>query len=231
MKKIIGSIFLIAFTVLSFSQTKNFIDQPYIEIRSKADTLISPDKIYLNITLLETDSKGKIDVEKLENKMATKLSALGIDLKNQLFLNDFGSNFKRYFLKKKDILKSKNFTLVVYNSYTAGKVIMELEKINISNIEFQKAEYSKFSEMQFLLKKKAVVKAKNEATALLKPLNQQLGKALFISDVNTRIYNNLQGRVAGIKIGYSEMENSEPLNINFDKIKIESEIFVKFKIE
>ncbi len=231
MKKIIGSIFLIAFTVLSFSQTKNFIDQPYIEIRSKADTLISPDKIYLNITLLETDSKGKIDVEELENKMANKLKEIGIDLKNQLYLNDFGSNFKRYFLKKKDILKSKNFTLVVYNSYTAGKVIMELEKINISNIEFQKAEYSKFSEMQFLLKKKAVVKAKNEATALLKPLNQQLGKALFISDVNTRIYNNLQGRVAGIKIGYSEMENSEPLNINFDKIKIESEIFVKFKIE
>ena len=117
MKKIISLVFLIAISASSYSQTKNFIDQPYIEIRSTVDTLVSPNKIYLNITLLETDSKGKINVEELENKMAIKLSAIGIDLKKQLSLNDFASNFKRYFLKKKAILKSKNYRLVVYNSF------------------------------------------------------------------------------------------------------------------
>ena len=39
-----------------FTQTKNFIDQPYIETRVKVDTLIAPDRIYLNILISEKDS-------------------------------------------------------------------------------------------------------------------------------------------------------------------------------
>lgn len=46
-------------TVKSHSQNKNFIDQPYVETTSKADTLIIPDRIYLNIVISEKDTRGK----------------------------------------------------------------------------------------------------------------------------------------------------------------------------
>ncbi|MFT7250898.1 MAG: lysozyme, partial [Flavobacterium sp.] len=46
----------------SFAQTKNFIDLPYIETSAKVDTLVVPDKIYLNIMITEKDTKGKISV-------------------------------------------------------------------------------------------------------------------------------------------------------------------------
>lgn len=216
-----------------FSQTKNFIDQPYLETTARVDTLVSPDRIYLNILINESDTKGKISVEELENKMADQLKSLGIDIEKQLKLSDLASNFKKYFLKQKDVLKSKQFSLQVYDGLTAGKVIVSLEKIGISNITFEKTEYSKINELRIALKTKAILKAKQQGEALLKPLNQKLGKAILISDFNTRIYNNLQGRVAGIQVQYDsgKTNQKEPLDVQFEKIKVQCEINVKFIIE
>ncbi len=214
-----------------FSQTKNFIDQPYIETRVRVDTLISPDRIYLNILISEKDTKGKISVEEFENKMARKLVSIGIDLQKQLTLNDLASNFKKYFLKRQDILKSKSYSLLVYDALMAGKVIVGLEEIGISNVQLYKTEYSKIEELKLLLKTKAIVKARKQGIALLKPLNQKLGNALFISDVTN--YYNLEGRISKVQVAYELADNKkfEPINIDFQKIKIQSEIQVKFKIE
>ena len=114
------------FTLLTFqtySQTKNFIDQPYLETTATVDTLVVPDRIYLSILISEADTKGKISVEELENRMNSKLIALGIDTKKQLSLTDAATNFKNYFLRGKDVLKNKSYTLLVYDAVTAGKVI------------------------------------------------------------------------------------------------------------
>lgn len=40
---------LIIMCQISNGQTKNFIDQPYVETTAKVDTLIKPDVIYLDI--------------------------------------------------------------------------------------------------------------------------------------------------------------------------------------
>ena len=34
-----------------FSQSKNFIDQPYLETTAKVDSLVQPDRIYLSILI------------------------------------------------------------------------------------------------------------------------------------------------------------------------------------
>ena len=194
MKKIV-ILSLILLSAKSFSQTKNFLDLPYIETSAKVDTLVVPDKIYLNIMITEKDTKGKISVEELENKMNEKLKSLGIATEKQLTLNDLSSNYKKYFLKQQDIQKSKNYTLIVYNAKTAGKVIIRLEEIEISNVTLEKTEYSKAEEMILTLKSKAILKAKNQAIAMTKPLNQKVGNAIYISDYNN-ISNMLSGRVA-----------------------------------
>ena len=99
MKRLITlTLFLITISLQGFSQQKNFIDQPYVETNATVDTLINPDRIFLNILITEKDTKGKTSVEELENKMAEKLKTLGIDLDKQLYLSDLSSNFKKYFL-------------------------------------------------------------------------------------------------------------------------------------
>jgi len=68
---------------------------------------------------------------------------------------------------------------------------------------------------------------------MLKPLNQTLGNAIFISDNTVRGNMALYGRAAGIQMAYSEKarDSYEPIPIEFEKIKVESEVQIKFAIQ
>lgn len=207
----------------------NFIDQPYLETTASADSLVTPDRIYLSIQLLEEDSKGKVSVEELENKMAQELEKLGVNLGTQLRLSDLSSDLEKYFLKKKDVLKEKNFTLLVYDAESAGKVIQSLERIGISNINLAHTEYSKTEELRLFLQIKAIQKAKTKGELLLAGLGQKLGPAIYISDSSPSgyaTYNSLPTNYS-MRQGAAEYE---PIAVSFRKIKITSKVNVKFKI-
>ncbi len=232
MKKILP---LILFVVIAngFSQTKNFIDQPYIETMSKVDTLVTPDMIFMNIIITEQDTKGKISVEELESKMETVLKSLDIDTKKDLTLNDLASNFKKYFLRRQDVLKSKSYTLILEDAITAGKVIIALENLKISNVAIEKTEYSEIEELKLTLKSRAVLKAKKQAQFMAEPLGQKVGSPIFISDLSgSSIYrsNRAENNMFLAKVSSSEKDFT-PADISFEKIKVESIISIKFKIE
>lgn len=221
----------IAYSFTSFSQSKNFIDQPYIETNAQVDTLITPDRIYLNILVMEKDTKGKTSVEELESKMETTLKRLGINTKENLTLNDLASNFKKYFLKQQDVHKSKAYMLMVSDAQTAGKVIVELEKIDISNVTLNRTEYSKMEDLKLALISKAVAKARKQADYMSSPIGQKVGAAIYISDQS----NNYMRREASMITlrGNAAMDQQKfkPADIEFQKIKVESKVAVKFKLE
>jgi hypothetical protein len=232
MKKTIVVAVGILCSLPAFAQNKNYLDQPYLETNAVVDTLVVPDRIYLSILITEADTKGKTSVEELENKMAAKFKALGIDTKKQLTLADVATNFKNYFLKKTDVLKSKAYTLLVYDAQTAGKVIVGLESIDIANVQLTKTEYSKMEALQTALVGQAVAKAKLQAEAMLRPLGQNLGKALYLSDLSTNRY--LQGKTAGILVrgmAMDEAQHYDPIDISFEKIEIQGSVNVIFAIE
>lgn len=234
MKQINLLIGLILIGNLTFGQSKNFIDQHYLETTAKVDTLIKPDIIYLDILIREKDEKNKISVEELENNMAEKLKTLGIDVQKQLILSDLSSNFKKYFLKQKDIMKSKAYKLKVFDAQTAGKVIVGLEDIGISNVSLDKTEYSKIEELKLKLKSKAVAKAKMQAEYLIAPLNQKITKALFITDTYFQSYNYNGELDEIVVIGFSGKrmkQDYQPIDIEFKPIKVEAEVSIKFGIE
>jgi uncharacterized protein YggE len=220
-------------TNLGFSQTKNFIDQPYIETSATVDTLVIADKIYLKILINESDTKDKISVEELENKMEATLKGLGINTSENLSLIDLASNFKNYFLKQRDILKNKAYSLLIFDAQTAGKVIIALENLNISNVELEKLEHSQIENVKLILKSKAILKAKTQADYLTKPLNQKTGNAIHISDNSNQSYqyNNQLDEMVVVGYGAAKKQEYEPIAIEFKKIKVKSAVVVKFKIE
>ena len=211
------------------AQQKNFIDQPYMETTVKVDTLVVPDRIYLNILLTEADTKGRTSVEELENRMAAKLKSLGIDLDTQLSLADLGSDFRKYFLRKTDIQKEKAYTLLVYDGLTVGKVLKEMEAIGISNISLNKTEYSQLEELKMNLRIKGIVQAKEQGSKLVAAIGQKLGKALHIQEFETN-FINLRG-VSSLKMEVTNADSAEPLDVEFSKIKVETRLAVKFAIE
>ena len=229
MKNFLTVVFFIASTLIGFSQTKNFIDHPYLETTAKVDSLVQPDRIYLSILIQEKEDRNKTSVETQEQLLAEVLENLNIDLKKQLKIEDLASNYKKYFLRKKSVLKSKAYELVVYDGLTASKVLIHLEAQGISNVQLTKTKYSKTEALKMALRSKAILKAKTQATALVTPLEQTLGKAIFISE---KYYNNSYNlRNERVKMAYSaDMELEKPLDIEFSGIKIESEVIVRFSI-
>lgn len=222
---------------LVFGQ-KNFLDLPYIETSAKVDTLIMPDKIFLSIIISEADSKNKKSVESQEKEMEKALKTLNINTEKDLVVQDLTSNFRNYFLKGQNVLKTKRYELLVSDAMAAGKVLIALESLGISNANINRTEYSKSEELILELKSKAVAKTKKIAEKLVKPLGQKVGKAVHISEFGQNGYNQLQGKVSGIRIRgvadpsiYENSISETPIFVDFKKLEISAEISVKYILE
>ena len=230
-------IFVMFFVWNLFSAQKNFLDQPYIEVSALVDTLVVPDRIYVSITLNEADSKNKKSVEEQEKQLETILKKLKINTDKDLSVLGFSSDFKKYFLKGQNILKTKKYSLLVRDAYTLGNVIISLEEAGISNTEVEKVEYSKSKELLLELKSEAVRKSRITADKLVKPLNQKAGKALYISDTN---YGGIEDyeyvtvrNIALQEMDYKKESASEEFlrKLDFQKIKFSTTVYVKYQLD
>lgn len=222
-------------TLISQAQTKSFLDQPYLEVAGSADTLVSPNEIYIKVLITERDTKDKSSVEEQEAKMVNALKNLGIPIEKDLTTSDMVSNFRTYLLKSKDILKSKQYILKVSDAGTASKVFISLENLDISNTSIDRVDHSNLEGIKNIMRTKAVDNAKARAIALTRPLKQAIGPAIHI--INNESYNGgqqLQGRVTGVVIrGYSsetKLKEEFP-KIEFEKINVTTNISVKFTLK
>lgn len=230
--------FLIALTVLSvncFSQTKNFIDQNFIEVTGKAEMEIIPNEIYLKIVLNEKDFKGKENLDEIEKSMINKLREIGIDVEKDLAVKDIASNFKSYWIKASEIKTIKIFQLKVTDAKTAGSVFQALESIEISNITIERVDHSEILDFRRQVKVEAIKIAKIKAESLTNAINQTCGKAIHIQELNHQVYNDMQGYVeratSNIIIrGVNSISKPEAPDIEFETIKLEYSILVRFEI-
>ena len=226
------TLFFLTFLV-GQTQTKNFIDQPYIEVSGSADTLVTPNEIFIKILLSEKDTKDKVSIEELEIRMVNALKALGLSTEKDLTTADMASNFKFYLLKSKDVIKTKLYMLKVSDAVTASKVFIKLEELGISNTSIDRVDHSDLEGIKNIMRTNAIANAKARAIALTKPLNQIVGPAIHIADAEN--YNQqLQGRVAGIQIrGAATIQNDykELPKIDFEKINVTANINAKFLLK
>jgi len=237
MKKImLAGLLLFTSIMAAKAQTgeKNFIDRPYIEVTGKAEMEVTPDRIYMSITINEKDSKGKIVLAQSEKDMMGKLKGLGIDTKKDLTVKDMSSNFKKYWIKNSDIMTSKDYQLLVTSAQTAGTVMQELEKIGISNVSIERVDHTQMEQFRKDVKIKAVQAAKEKATDLAKAIGQSAGKAIYIQEVdygnNTMYVRKLEDRISNVSFKAQGLENSAP-DIEFEKIKLEYQINAKFDLD
>jgi uncharacterized protein len=224
---------------MSFSQNgeKNFIDQPYIEVTGDIETEVIPNEIYLNITLNENDKKGKISVEDQENQMIAVLKSLNIDLEKNFSILDFDGYYQRKFLVENTVTKIKRYELIVNDGKTLGMVYEALDRIDISNISITKTDHSDIENIKRETKLKALEIAKEKAEYYAKTIDQDLGKALYIQEINNDMINSLQGAANGIMIrGLSSSYTSTGAgyvkheNLNFKPILVKATVLTRFAL-
>lgn len=227
MKTNFAVLVLMVFGISIHAQGKNFLDQPFLETSATADTLVIPDRIFLGIEIQESDTKGKVSTEELENRLIQFLKTLGVAIEKQLSLADISSDFKKYTLRRPEVLKDKSYELLLFDAQTVGRVLYELEKLEIANVRLLRTEYSEMESLNLELKSSAILKARRTGHTLTRALGQKLGKAIYISDSSSQY---------GLEpIGYTSRALNEvvflPNESEFRKIKVEASVRVKFLVD
>jgi uncharacterized protein YggE len=222
---------LIALPLLVWAQPQAENHIPYIETNATVDSLVVPDEIYLSIQLREQDEKNKVSVEQLEKRMFDVLRHLNIDMEKQLKLADLSSNIKTYFLRRKDIKKSKRYELKLHDATTAGRILATLEEKGISNVHLSKTDYSKLEELKLHLLSKAVAKAKQRAHAMAKPLGQQVAEAIFMSDSHSGFVGYRRNALNEVVVAYAmESDKVAQPDIQFKSQKVQVSVQIRFRL-
>lgn len=239
-KQLLTVAFLLT-TILTFGQTDatKTEEQPYIEVTGTAEKEVIPDEIYIGIIIRERYvNKVKVTIEEQEDKLKSAVRSLGIDLKN-LYLSDANADYVKIRWQKKDVLTKKDYTLKVSTATTVGQVFLELEKLEITDASISRVSHSKMDSLRKEIKIQAIKAAKDKADYLLTAIGEQTGKPLVIKENEilpnrTLAHVNVRGSrssetayfVDGVK-----MKSEDNNEIQFQKIKIQTSIYVKFSIK
>ena len=232
MKKFICTLFvLLSVELFAQNSTKSFLDINYIEVIGKAKMEVTPNEIFIDISINEKDFKNKSVLE-IEKSLTTKLEEIGINVSKQLSIRDIASNFRDYWLKKASIKHSKYYQLIVGNANTAGRVFRELESIGILNISISKVSHSNLPKFREDVKISAAKAAKKKAKYLVNAVDQKIGKALYIEELKTydNRFNYELKSVSNIIVKMDGNAQNQESEIEFKKIILEYSILVRFEI-
>jgi uncharacterized protein len=217
------------------AQTNNIQeDRPYIEVTGSSDLEIVPDEIYVQITIREKyEGREKVTIEAQEEKLKTAMKEVGLDLKN-LYLTDANADYVKVKWRQKDVLTKKDYTLKVTNATTVGHVFQQLEKLAINDAYISKTSHSKLDSLRRQVKIWAIKAAKAKADYLLNAIGEQTGKPLIITERENGAqpaFLNYRGGRATTVYNSTVSEDSKDPDIQFNKIKIDAFIYVKFGIK
>jgi uncharacterized protein len=222
MKTIIAILLLLPAT--AFSQEK----LNYIEVRGQAVVKVVPDQIYLRIRIAEKQ-KNRVDMDVKEKKMLEAFTKIGIDRKD-IVIKDLASNFRSALFTDDNIILTKEFVVCVHEGKTANKIISELEALEISNIRIDHLDHTKLTDFKRDCGIQAMVAAKSKAEALTHSINQSIGKALYIEELQ----NPHPARAEYNNVVYKAEATTSPdwfvSDLAFDEIRIECTILARFEL-
>lgn len=235
LENIVKTAIIIFVSVIPTSIWAQAEEKPHVMQYTTCERKVTPDELYLSITINEKDNKGKKSLEDLQSSMITALQRLGINVEKALTLNFMGSEIS-YTTFKRNINPRTNasYTLKLDNANTMQEVIAHLEAIDITNIQLVKTKYSKADDIYNELGIEAMVMAKKQAETLAGAIGQSIGPALSI---NSNRYSSESNRPRLYKARNTAIEESatsdsysEP-QIEIGEITFSVNVTVKFLLK
>lgn len=223
-------------TLMSISATAQQADlRKKINVSGTAETEVTPDIIYLSISLKEylenNNSKKRVDITTLENQLISAVQKAGIPKEN-LTINNL-SSYSIVTEKKKnpDFLASKQYRLKVTDLNKYNAIIAAIDPKGIAYTNIESYDYSKLEDLKKELKVKALLAARDKATYLVTALGDKLGAAIDIQEVNNEVFprQNYQANVMMMKASADSAESAQ--EVDFKKIKLNYMMNVVFEIK
>jgi len=231
MKKLLIISLVLLISAITSAQEKNFLDVNYVEVTTKADTEVVPDKIYLSVIISEKENKGKISVEKQEKDMIKILREIGIDAEKNLSVSDMTGFYQKYILRKNQILAEKQYQLIVPSAEVMAKVFASLESVGISDIKIIKSEVSDIDRVKEEIMKKAALKARKQADIIAGALGREIDRVVYFQSYDN--FGSAATRYARQEVlAYSKVADTEEEVVpEFEKIRVEHTIYVRFSLK
>lgn len=233
MKNVLLSLLCILLTTPLFAQYNPEITQKNcIDVNGQAEMEIIPDEIYFRINLSEEVFKGRKELEDMEQKMTKAMEKCGIDVKKDLSVLDFSSSYDYNWFTGTDVYAQKNYQLLLHDAQTMDKLFKELKDLKISNIQLIKVDHSKIEDYKKEVGKMAMKAAKDKAEYLLDAIGSKIGAVIYVSESGTYTRENRNIRVDGMDIGNQYTGGlGNSISLDFKKIKLNANVFVKFEIK
>ncbi len=228
--KIMAVLLLVFMTTSSWAQQQIMSMTKKIEVTGHAEMEVTPDEIYVRITLKEyTDGRKKVDINRLEDRLIKAMRSERIPEENLTVQNIYGYNWDWKKKKSGDFLATKSYRLKVSDLKKMNDLIQRLDERGVNNMNVDNYTHSKLDEYQKELKLKALKNAKEKATFLLAGIDEQIGGVLEVyENPNAHPGQPVMYRAQAMDMAESASYQS---NVEFKTIKLTSDIKAVFAIQ
>ncbi|MEO9872260.1 SIMPL domain-containing protein [Ekhidna sp.] len=221
--------FLFIVSLGTMAQTKDKVRS--IEVKGSSEIEITPDEIFLRITLKEYKKGGnKIDLNKLESELVRSVKKLGVPEQNLRVENINGYNWNWRKKKADDFLGSKSFILQVSDLKKMNNLVDMLDSEGLNNVNVQSYSHSDIEEYRKKVKVGAMKAAKEKATYLLESVDAELGSLLEVQEIDYGYQAPMMSMRSNMALAESDVSGYQS-EVEFMKIKVRAEIRVVFEIK
>ena len=202
---------------------------------------VTPDEIYVQITLREYNKKNndKVDIETIKNQFLQKAKDLGLTDKDMTVqsYNGWNGNIVIYKKNKKnnpDLKASITYQVKLHSTQQMDNLVSILDDDATQNFSVNKYDYSKMEELKKELQIEAVKNAKEKALYTANAIGENVGKAMTIdgavemNENGPRFYTF--ARAAKLEAS-ADAGAPAPMDVDFKKIKVQYNIQVTFLLQ
>ncbi len=222
----------IALTLMVPAQAQEKITERTITVTGAAEKEVVPDEIHVNFEMDAAKSKTGFDLDSTRAEFSNAADKAGIRRDNISVAgyDFFDTEWYRWRHIRPEQETAVTFSVKFDNSSQINKFIGMLNKKRIRNIYIAKTAYSKATELRRELKIMAVKAAKEKAMYLAEAVDEKIGKAQTIREIN----NNDLPFNPYVQSQYSNKmaeANEQTQNTDFKKIKLRFEMEAVFLIQ
>ncbi|MBW8685774.1 SIMPL domain-containing protein [Chitinophaga rhizophila] len=237
MKKVM---FLLAgLFVASLTQAQQTDNKPpvkKIEVTGSAEIEITPDEIYLDISLREFKNKTtKVEIGTLEAQLQKAVKEAGIPAGDLTISNVFGTNYDQWWSKKKkdpDFMARKQYRLKLSNLDKVNSILGAVDDEGIESVNISSYTHSKMEDYRKQVKTKALQAAKAKATYMLEAIGSSIDGVLEVQEINTDNYADVQPEMMAVNsFARVAATDAAPNPSAFKKIKVRAEVRAVFFIK
>lgn len=236
MKKYLIVALFSALATTAFSQS-NFDTRRKVEVNGSAEAEVTPDIIYVGISLKEyfkdNSNKKKTDIEDHERQLLTAVTNAGVSKEN-FTVNNISGYATWQKKKSPDFLISKQYRIKLTDLNKFNQIMEALDQKAVQYTNIESYDYSKIESLKKDLKIKALQAAKDKATYLAKAVDDEVGDALEIQEINNEYYPQPMYRANTMlktQMAQEESADASSPEIDFKKIKLNYQMRVVFQLK